>query len=504
MSELKIIADTRESEQTRVALLENGKLAEIFIEYNDFPETSGSKFSRQGDIFKARIDTVLPGINAAFVSIAPHTKIKNLPKNTPRNAFLYLSDFLNKTVTPSPGTEVIVQIVKNARKNKAPMVSARISVPGRWLVLVPGSNEIGVSRRIFNNDERKRLKKIAENIKSELKDFGVIVRTAAEGIDEKFLRSDIQSLVKLWSEIQDKAKKNHAPCLLYRDVGALGKVLRDEISGKIDEIIIDDSEEFEHVQDFISRFYPECPVISLYKGITPIFEFYGIEGEIEKALDRKVWLKSGAYLVIDQTEALTVIDVNTGKFTSAPDMRHTVLSVNLEAADEIARQLRLRAVGGIVVVDFIDMDYDEDRHQLLERFEKVLCHDRLKARVFSITQLGLVELTRKRARPDLKSIMTRNCPLCGDNGWVIREENIAMNIKRFIRKITMANNAQAFLIQTSTHMAKYINDYLPDWEEEFNRRIFIEGVPNFEWGKYRVEIQGSLEYVEDYFNSKML
>ena len=502
MTDLKIIADTQEAEQTRVALLEDGKLAEIFIEYNDFPETAGSKFSRQGDIFKARIDKIIPGINAAFVSIAPHTKLKELRKNTPRNAFLYLSDFLNKSMQPKVGNEVIVQVVKNARKNKAPMVSARISIPGRWLVLVPGSDEIGVSRRIFDPDERRRLKKIAEDISSELKDFGVILRTAAEGIDEKLLRSDIESLVKLWSEIQEKAKNNSAPCLLYRDVGALGKVLRDEISGKIDEIIVDDAEEFEHVRDFVSRFYTEAPAISQYKGIVPIFEFYGIEGEIERALDRKVWLKSGAYLVIDQTEALTVIDVNTGKFTSAPDMRHTVLSVNLEAADEIARQLRLRAVGGIVVVDFIDMDFESDRHELLERFEKVLCHDRLKARVFSITQLGLVELTRKRGRPDLKSVMTRNCPLCGDNGWVIREENIAINIKRLIRKITSANNSEAFLIQTDPHMAKYIRDYLPDWQEEFSRKIYVDGVSGLDWGKYRVEIQGSVADVEAYFANK--
>ena len=177
-------------------------------------------------------------------------------------------------------------------------------------------------------------------------------------------------------------------------------------------------------------------------------------------------------------------------------MRHTVLSVNLEAASEIARQMRLRSLGGIVVVDFIDMDFDEDREKLLKHFDSCIMHDRLKARIFSLTKLGLVELKRKRERPVLKSVMTRSCPLCGDNGFVEREESLAIKIKRFIRKITSANNSQAFLIQTSTHMANYLKNYIPDWEDEFNRKIFIAGIQNFAWDKYRLDYQGDLETTE--------
>lgn len=512
--EVKIIADLQENEQTRVAMLENGKLAEIFIEYNFLdeheennsghgflsPPTKTSKLSRQGDIFKARVDTVVPAINAAFVAL---TSRNHKTFNEPRNAFLYLSEALNDTDI-KPGRELIVQVTKNARKNKAPRVSSRVSIPGRWIVIVPNSDEIGVSRRIFDNNERKRLKKIAEDLQAQTPGFGIIIRTAAENIDEEFLRRDLKSLLGLWHEIETRAKNTPAPCLLYRDTGTLGRVMRDEVSGKIDEIIIDAPEEFEQVKNFVERFYPEKPNVQLYEGITPIFDYFGIESEIQKALDRKVWLRSGAYLVIDQTEALTVIDVNTGKFTSAPDMRHTVLATNMEAAEEIARQLRLRAIGGIVVVDFIDMEFDEDRQELLRHFDKFLCRDRLKARVFSITQLGLVELTRKRERPDLRSVLTRNCPVCGDNGFVDREENITMKIKRFIRKLTMANNSEAFLIQTSPHMAAYIYNYLDDWEEEFERRIFIASMQNFDWGKYRVEFQGDLKSVENHAKSLRL
>ena len=489
---VKIIADLKEREQSRVALLEDGKLSEIFIEYNF--EASRT----QGDIFKARVETIVPAINAAFVSIS--TKKQN--KNAPHNAFLYLNES-ELTSQLKPGKELIVQIIKNARKNKAPRVSARISVPGHWLVLVPNSDEVGVSRRIEDVNERKRLKQIANELQAKNPGFGIIIRTAAENVSEEFLKNDLASLLDLWHNIEDKYKKTPAPCLLYRDTGTLGRILRDEVSGGIDEIIIDDKEEFERAQNFVERFFPERPDIKFYEEITPIFEYFGIESEIQKALDKKVWLRSGAYLVIDQTEALTVIDVNSGKFTTAPDMRHTILATNLEAAEEIARQLRLRSIGGIIIVDFIDMDFSADKAELLKSFEKFLSHDRLKARIFSITHLGLVELTRKRERPDLKSILTRNCPICGDNGFVEREENIAMNIKRFIRKITDANNSEAFLIQSAVRIADYIKqNFIEEWQKEFNRKIFIEGVPGFVWNKYRLEYQGSLKQLNKIKNEE--
>ena len=505
MHDLKIIADLKEREQSRVAILEDGRLTELFIEYafdNDEEESGSihsyakvSRLSRQGDIFKARVETILPAINAAFVALTSKSHSHSIKHSgEPHNAFLYL----NETENLKSGQNLIVQVTKNARQNKAPRVSTRISIPGRWLVIVPNSTELGVSRRINDTAERKRLKSIAEELKESAPGFGIVIRTAAEGISQELLQQDINSLLELWNDIKSRAKKTPAPCLLYRDTGTLGRVLRDEVSGHIDQIIIDEPEEFEEAKKFIDRFFPEKPDLQLYTGITPIFDYFGIEPEIQKALDRKVWLRSGAYLVIDQTEALTVIDVNTGKFTSAPDMRHTVLSTNLEAAEEIARQLRLRSIGGIVVVDFIDMDLDEDRHELLSYFGKLLSKDRLKARVFSITQLGLVELTRKRERPDLRSILTKNCPACNGSGYVEREENLSLRIKRFVRKIVNGANSQAYLIQLSHHSASYIYQYLDEWEEEFGRKIFLAAMPNFEAGKFRLEYQGDLSSTESY------
>ena len=472
----KIIADTRENEETRVAILEGGRLAEVFIE---------RMWDRQkaGEVYKARVESVLPGINAAFVTIGEG-----------RNAFLYLNDAQGMNIMPDQ--ELVVQVTKTARKNKGARVTPRISLPGRYLVLVPGGGEAGVSRRIADEAERKRLRHIAKELKGE--DFGVIIRTAAEGVDEEALAADVQSLLSIWREIEHNATLQPAPCLLYRDMGALGRVLRDEVHGSVDEIIVDDEDEFRRVQDFVSSFYEtDRPSVSLYQGAAPVFEYYGVEVEIERALDRKVWLKSGAYLVIEPTEALTVIDVNTGKFVGSLDMRHTTLATNLEAADEIARQLRLRSIGGIIVVDFIDMEFEEDRKKLIERLEAALSHDRARARVFSITQLGLVEITRKRGRPDLRSMLTRGCPFCSDNGWVLREDTVALSIKRFLRKIAHANRSEAMLLQANATVAQYVADtYLPLWQEELGRKILIAGMPEFAWSKYRIELQGPLDAVE--------
>ena len=489
---VKIIADLREREQSRIALIEDGKLAEVFIEFNSDEENNAYHEKspvREGDIFKARVEALVPAINAAFVKLSRknHGNISGA-----NNAFMYVNELPDPS-SLKPGNELIVQVAKSARKNKAPRVTPKISIPGRWLVLVPNSDEAGVSRRISDNDERKRLKIIAEKLKSELQNDGLIIRTAAEGITEEYLRNDLQSLVSLWREISEKSASLQAPCMLYRDIGALGRVLRDEVPGEIDEIIIDDKDEFMSAKSVIDTFAATCHDVKLYDGITPIFDYFGIEDEIRKALERKVWLKSGAYLIIEQTEALTVIDVNTGKFTREHDMSHTVLATNIEASEEIARQLKLRSIGGIIVVDFVDMDNEHDRHELLTHFQKFLSHDRMKPKIFSLTRLGLVELTRKRQRPDLRSVLMMSCPLCHDSGFIEREESIIVNIKRFVRKITSANNAEAFVIETDLSTMAHSYFFVDKWIEEFGRKIFFKGNKDFTRGKFRLAFQGDID-----------
>jgi ribonuclease G len=280
-------------------------------------------------------------------------------------------------------------------------------------------------------------------------------------------------------------------------MGLLGRVLRDELSGNVSQIVVDNKEEEENVKSYLSILYGDnLPEVSLYNGVVPIFEYYNIEQDMEAALSRKVWLKSGAWMMIEHSEALTVIDVNTGKYIGNTDLRHTIFDTNIEAASEIARQLRLRAIGGIVVIDFIDMEHEEDRQLLIEKLESVFQGDRNKARVFSVTRLGLVELTRKRSRADLRSLLMRPCPCCGETGYVLNEDTIALSIKRFLRKIGHANHTKAALIETHPDVAEYIaENYLPHWEEELERKIYIAATPSFPWNKYRLDIQGTIERV---------
>ncbi|MCL2146417.1 MAG: Rne/Rng family ribonuclease [Synergistaceae bacterium] len=459
----------------RVAILDDNRLTEVFIERL-------WENQKAGEIYKARVESVLHGIEAAFVNLGDG-----------RNAFLYLKDAKGYDIKQNQ--EIIVQVTRTARKNKGARVTTRISLAGRYVVLIPDGKEGGVSRRILSEEERKRFKFLAKKLKGD--DYGVIIRTAAENISEEALVQDVEVLRSIWREIEHNSKKQSSPCLLYRDPGLLGRVLRDELTESVSEIVVDNEEEEENVKSYLSILYGDnLPEVSLYNGITPIFEYYNIEQDIEAALSRKVWLKSGAWLMIEHSEAFTSIDVNTGKYVGNTDLRHTILDTNIEAASEIARQLRLRAIGGIIVIDFIDMELEEDKQLLIEKLESVFQMDKCRARVFSVTKLGLVELTRKRSRTDLRSLLMRSCPCCGETGFVLNEDTIALTIKRFLRKIGQANHSKAALIETHPYVAEYIAEtYLSYWEEELERKIYIAAIASFPWNKYRLEIQGALERV---------
>ena len=473
----KIIANLIDPEEIRIAILdEKGKLYNFFVERM-------LEHQRTGEIYKARVDSVLPGMNSAFLNLGDG-----------RNGFLYLDDVHGEEV--KPGIEMLVQVVKNARKGKGARVSPRISLAGRYMVIIPGGHETGVSKRIESEEERARLRYIAKEIRPQ--GFGIIIRTVAEGCDTESLVQDVDELVEQWNVIRHNAKQNSAPCLIHKDLGLLERVLRDELTDDIDEIVVDTEEDKDNIEAFVKRFFFDKSMdINLYRGKTPIFDVYNIENQLVELQDRKVWLSSGAYLVIDQTEALTVIDVNTGKFIGSKTLNDTVFQTNMEAAVEIARQLRLRALGGIVVVDFIDMETEDDNQNLIRQLQELFKTDKCKARVYGVTGLGLVEITRKRARTDLRAALTRGCPFCGGLGWVPREESVAMQIKRFIRKIVLSSKSEALLIEMYTSVAEYIAEtFLSSWEEEFGKTIFIRGCPDFSWGKYRLDCQGGLAQVE--------
>lgn len=471
--EMKLIVNVIDPEEMRVAILdERGRLDNLYIERM-------LERQRAGEIYKARVDSVLPGMNAAFLSLGDG-----------RNGFLYLNDVRDMTV--KPGMDMVVQVLKTARKGKGARVSPRVSLAGRYLVLVPSNSDVGVSKRIDDDEERARLRAIARSLRPD--GYGLIVRTVAEACDEESLARDVSELMESWAEVERKAKKNSAPCLLHRDIGLVERILRDELTDSIGEIVVDSQDEYENIGAFLERFHEDArPELSFYRGSLPVFDVYGIEKAIDEMHERKVWLPSGAYLVIDQTEALAVIDVNTGKYIGSKDLQDTVFHTNFEAAEEIARQLRLRAIGGIVVIDFIDMDNQKDRDKLVEQLQDLFKGDRCKARVYGVTSLGLVEITRKRARLDMRSIMSRGCPFCGGLGWVDKEETVAMKVKRFLRKAVMGSHSEAFLVELHPAIARYIAEtYLPMWEEEFDRRFYLVECPEYAWDKYRIDFQGTL------------
>lgn len=425
-------------EETKVALLENGELVEIYME-------KLSQGRMLGNIYKGKVSAVLPGMQAAFVDIGYS-----------KNAFLYAKDAVNfehfngennkneqnnKVVECrnqaefnrckiseilSQGQVITVQVIKEPTGNKGPRVTANISLPGRYLVLLPKMDYAGVSRRIENVSERNRLKAIAEKLKPQ--NMGIIIRTAAEGKDEKDFIEDISFLVRVWGDVRQKEEKGGAPKCIHRDYNLIHRTVRDVFTSKIDKFIINDSEQCDNVLGYIETVSPALKnKVKIFDKNKNLFDYYHINYRLQKAFSRKVWLKCGGYLIIDRTEALTVIDVNTGKYVGAKSLENTVLKTNLQAALEIAKQLRIRDIGGIIIIDFIDMKESKHKKMVIEALENELKKDRAKTSVVGMTSLGLIEMTRKKVSNDLTEIIINECSYCNGTG-------LSSNGKLLVRK----------------------------------------------------------------------
>jgi len=495
----EIIVNT-ENDETRVAVLEEGVLAELYIERPVAQRLAGN-------IYKGRVENVLPGMQAAFVNTGLE-----------KNAFLYVADAVaarsngedveifnaNKRVSIKDvlrqGQNVIVQITKDPMGTKGARVTTHITLPGRYLVLMPTVDYIGVSRRIENDRERERLKNLAEKLKP--RRMGLIVRTVAEGRDEEELRHDVNFLTKLWSKIRGRARNANAPALLHKDLGLIERIIRDILSLDVDKLIIDSKHEYEKIIDYLDIISPDLKEkVQLFNYRDgAIFDVYGIEAEIEKALKRKVWLKSGGYLVIDHTEALTVIDVNTGKFVGSENLSDTVLKTNLEAAGEIARQIRLRNTGGIIVIDFIDMEVPEHREKVVKALEEALKKDRTKANVLGITQLGLVEMTRKKISQGLEDVLQKQCPYCEGKGKVLSEETMSRKVEREIKKLLKHSVIEAILVEVHPSVAALIigsgGSHLRELERSTGKHIYIRGSAEAKIEEIRICVAGTKEEVE--------
>jgi len=429
-------------QETRIAILEQGVTQELHIE-----RASGRGIV--GNIYNGRVSRVLPGMQSAFVDIG-----------LDRAAFLHVADIWDSNQdgdTTKPiekllyeGNSILVQVIKDAIGTKGARLSTQISLAGRLLVYLPQDSRIGISQRIEDDSERELLREKLQQVLPLEEKGGYIIRTMAETADESDLRADLEYLHKLWHDIQNKSMIIAAPILLYQDLDLSHRVLRDFVNEDTARIFVDSRENYQKLVSF-SQSYMTCisERITLYTGGRPLFDLYGVEEEIEKSLAKRVNLKSGGYLIIDQTEALTTMDVNTGGFIGVRNFDDTIFKTNLEAAQVIARQLRLRNLGGIIIIDFIDMDSEEHKNAVLTEFNKALLKDRTRITVSGFSTLGLVEMTRKRTRESLAHILCESCPTCQGRGEIRTAQTICYEILRELLRESRQFEANEFRILAS-------------------------------------------------------
>ena len=421
--------------ECRVALIENGTVNELFVERT-------VKRGLVGNIYKGKVVRVLPGMQAAFVDIG-----------LSRTAFLHINDMIwpKNQPTPNvfellqPGQILTVQVMKDMLGTKGARLTTDLSIPSRYLVMMPFGNHIGVSQRIESEEERDRLRSIIEHIQAEHKLPGsVIVRTAADGIEEEAIAQDMAYLAKLWEFIQRKQKIIAVPSLVFEELPLPQRVIRDLANNETAKIHVDSREIHAKLKDFVDEFVPNMRErLVHYPGERPIFDLYNVEEDIQKALQTRVALKSGGYLMIDQTEAMATIDVNTGSYVGGRTLEDTVFKTNMEATQIIARQLRLRNLGGIIIIDFIDMQEAHHREQVMNQFEKMLERDHAKTKITQVSELGLVEMTRKRTRESLEHLLCESCPTCQGRGYVKTAETVCYEIFREILRYARAFENQS-------------------------------------------------------------
>lgn len=499
------------SYETRVALIENSILAELHVE-------RPTRYSLSGNIYKGRVVRVLPGMQAAFVDIGLE-----------RAAFLYITDvtdnfeefeammkeedeegldegqgeleseleekastqqmYFNIEDLLNEGQELLVQVVRDPLGSKGARITTHISLPGRHLVLMPTMDHVGVSRRIEDETERKKLRELLNGIRPD--GFGLIARTASEGISKDKIKTEMDFLIKLWTNIQQKMTRAPIPSLIHQDLNITLRAVRDLFTKEVDRLVIDSLAEYEEILHFIDTFMPKLKhVVHLYEENEPLFDGYGIEVEVGRALGKKVWLKSGGYVVIETTEALTSIDVNTGRYVGKRNLEETILKTNLEAVKEIAYQLRLRNIGGLVVIDFIDMEKKGDREKVFNALREALKRDKNKTNVLKMSELGLIEMTRKRTRENLARMFREPCFYCEGEGWLKSKNSICYQIFRQIEREAWEMSGADLTLQVHPEIAGLLLDEehpaMEELEQRINKRISVESKDSLHLEQFKI------------------
>lgn len=502
-SELVVNVTSRE---TRVALLEHGTLAELYLERE-------SDRSLVGNIYLGRVAKILPGMQACFVDIG-----------LPKAAFLYVNDVTDharefgellgiegleelqeERAGPransgrsiedllTEGQEIMVQVAKDPMGSKGARITTHVSLPGRNLVLLPTAGHLGVSRRIASEQERSRLRDILRRIRPQ--HYGFIARTASEGVNEEEIRAEMDFLVQLWESIRRNAERGPVPRLLYAELDITLRAVRDLMVGEVDRLIIDSPSEYRRILGFLDANLPQYNHrIRLYEEEEPIFDAYHIEMEISRALERKIWLKSGGYILIEETEALTAIDVNSGRYVGRHNLEETILKINLEAAKEIAYQIRLRNLGGIIIIDFIDMERESSRELVLQALKDALKKDRSPTSVLKMSELGLVQMTRKRVKEGVGRQLSEPCPYCEGQGWIRSTTTLCYEVLREIqREMAHAHySGQDVLVEVHPDVAHVLCEEeragLEELEHRFQRRILVKANPRLHRDQVEVAV----------------
>lgn len=474
--------------ETRVALVDSGILQETHVERD-------ARRGIVGNMYKGRVSRVLPGMQAAFVDIGLE-----------KAAFLHASDIVPHTecvdVTEQEhfqagniaelvrqGQDIMVQVVKDPLGTKGARLTTDITLPSRYLVFMPGSSHVGVSQRIESEEERERLKAICGDFVDEL--GGFIIRTAAEGIGADELEQDAAFLKRVWRKVLQRKESSPSKSKLYTELNLALRIIRDFVGTHLDRIRVDSRETYEQLVSFSAEFVPEfTEILEYYAGDRPIFDLFDVENEIQRALERRVDLKSGGYLIIDQTEAMTTIDINTGAFVGHRNLEETIFNTNIEATQSIARQLRLRNLGGIVIIDFIDMADSEHQRRVLHSLELALAKDRAKTNISGFSQLGLVEMTRKRTRESIEHILCGECPTCRGRGTVKTVETVCYEVLREIIRVNRAYDADNFIVYASTRVAEMLmgeeSHSLAELEVFIGKQVRVQTEPMYSQEQFDV------------------
>jgi len=511
--------------ETRIAITEDGRLAELFVE-------NPSKEKMVGDIYLGRVAKVMPGIKAAFIDLglgqdgflhfsdignrfdeyqtmlgdedeenesvaveqnsteggAPAVVLPERPRHPSPTSQAAENRQPAKDIHLDKGQEIIVQITKEPVGKKGVRVTSEVSLAGRYLVLLPFDGRIGISKKITSYKEKRRLRRIVQNILSQ--GFGVIIRTVADGKEEEALKTDLEDLIRTWREIERSAKTENPPALLYKDMSTTSSVIRDLFSNDVERVVVDSKKLHKDIRAYIKYTSPQLlDKVELHRDKLPLFDVYGIEKELETSLSRKVWLKSGGYIIIEQTEAMVVIDVNSGRYAAKREQELNSLRTDLEAAREITRQLRLRDIGGIIVCDFIDLDDEKNKRKVFEELKKEFRRDRAKVTVLPMTEFGLVQITRQRVRQNILHSFTEPCPACGGTGLVRSKTSTLNSLERWISRFKSETNEKRVIIKVGPDLAMLLRQGTISRVRRIMLKYFVwikvEADPTIPLGEFR-------------------